>query len=161
MDMPTSIALGTLCFHRAGIAGGRICAILHLLCSLKAVCRIQHLSLRAVILVMDGIIPELSQSIVARALSFLGYGNVGPQMGILDGFDVLDRSIRSIASDLFEPETPAQEHMPEEIKHGLMVHYLAWHDQHRQDDAMFTSIDDVVRMIAQMGSSPRCQRIGV
>src|ERR1700674_2401879 len=94
MDMPTSIAFGTLCFHRAGIAGGRICAILHLLCSLKAVRRTQHLSLRAVILVMDSIIGELSKSIVARALSFLGDGNVGSHMGILDGFDVLDCSIR-------------------------------------------------------------------
>src|SRR5438445_11716213 len=114
----------------------------------------QHLSLRTVILVMHSILGELSKSIVARALSFLGDGNVGSHMGILDGFNVLDCSIRRIASDLFEPETPAKEHMPEEIKHGLIVHYLAWHDQHLQDDAMFASIDHVVRMVAQMGSSP-------
>src|SRR5258708_14080902 len=69
VHMPTPVAFGTLHLHRAGIAGGRICAILHLLCPFKAVRRMQHLSLRAAVLVMDGLISELSHSILTRPRS--------------------------------------------------------------------------------------------
>src|SRR5258708_7973872 len=130
-----------------------ICAILHLLCPFKSVRRMQHLSLRAAILVMDGIISELSQSIIACALSSLRDGNVGPNVRILDGFNVLDGSICHIASHLFGPHAPPEEDMPEEVEHRLIVHDFAWHAEHRQDNPTFASVHDVVRVVAQMESS--------
>ena len=78
MDMPTPVAFGTIGFHRASIAGGRIRTVLHLLCPFHAVRSTQHLTLGAVILIMDGVIGELSKSIVARALASFSQGDVSP-----------------------------------------------------------------------------------
>ena len=44
--------------------------------------------------------------------------------------------------------------MPAYIKHGLIVHHLPWCDQHCQDHPTFASIHDVMRVVAQVGSSP-------
>jgi len=46
-----------------------------------------------------------------------------------------------------------QEHMPEQVKHGVIVHHLARHHQNRQDDAPLASIHDVVSVVAQMDAS--------
>ena len=113
---------------------------------------------------MDRIIGAVSQSIVACALPPFGDGNVGMDMGIFDGLDVLGSSIGHIARDLVGLTAPTEKYMPEEVKHGLIVHHLAWHHQDRHDDATLASIHDVVGVIAQMGSSPlqahrRCIRI--
>src|SRR2546423_11410687 len=102
---------------------------------------------------MGGIIGELGQSIITRALAFLGDGNVGSYMGVLDAFEVLHRSIGRIASDLFGLDAPTEQHRPEEVKHRVIVHHFAWHDQYPQDDATFASIHHVVRMVAQVGST--------
>jgi hypothetical protein len=76
---------------------------------------------------MDRIIGEVSQSIRASALPSLSQRNVGRDMGVLNGLDVLDRSIGHIAGDLIGPVTPSEEHVPEQVKHGMIVHHLTWH----------------------------------
>jgi hypothetical protein len=68
-------------------------------------------------------------------------------VGILDGFDVLDGSIRHVAGHVFEPDAPTEEDIPEEVEHGLIVHHLAWHNQHRQDDPTLASIYDVMGVV--------------
>jgi hypothetical protein len=44
--------------------------------------------------------------------------------------------------------------MPEEVKHGVVVHHFAWHHQDSQNDASLPSVYDVVGVIAQMNASP-------
>jgi hypothetical protein len=72
--------------------------------------RNQELSLRTDIVVMDVIIGEVSQSIIAGPLTPFSDGNVGMNMGVLDGLDVLGSSIGHIAGDLIGPITPPEEH---------------------------------------------------
>ena len=105
-------------------------------------------------MIMEGVIGEVSQSIIASALPSLGERHVGMDMGLLNGLDVLGSSIGHIAGDLIGPGMPAEEHVPEQVKHGMIVHHLAWHHQDRQDNASLASVYDVVSVVAQMGAPP-------
>ncbi len=58
---------------------------------------------------MNGIIGELSQSIIAWAQPFLRDRNVGPDVSILDAFEILGGSIRRIAGYLCGSDVPAKE----------------------------------------------------
>src|SRR5438067_2316767 len=146
--MSTALVCGTSGFHRAAVAGSGNCTVFHNVCLLFSMKRNQELSLRTGIGVMDGIIGEVSQSIIASALPSLSERNVGMDMGVLDGLDVLDSSIGHISGDLIGPVTPPEEHMPEQVKHGLIVHHLARHHQDRQDNAPLASVYDVVGVVA-------------
>src|SRR5215469_14873557 len=97
---------------------------------------------------MNWIVGEVSQSIITCTLSSLGDGNVSMDMGILNGLDILGSAIGHIAGDLVGLAAPPEEHIPEQVKHGLIVHYLAWHHQDRQDDAPLASVYDVVGVVA-------------
>ncbi len=96
--MSTTLVGGTRGFYRAAIAGSGYRTVFHSLCLLFSMKGNQELSLRTDIVVMDGIIGEVSQPIVAGTLPFLSERNVGMDMGVLDGFDVLDSAIGHIGS---------------------------------------------------------------
>src|SRR5436190_24370815 len=127
MNVPTTLVGGTSGFHRAAVAGSGNRTVFHNVCLLFPMKRNQELSLRTGIAVMDGIIGEVSQSIIASALPSLSERNVGMVMGVLDGLEVLDSSIGHIAGDLIGPVTPSEEHAPEQVKHGMIVHNLTRH----------------------------------
>jgi hypothetical protein len=125
MDVPTTGAFGTLCFHGADIADRGIRTVLDLLCPFHTVCWAQDVSLRTAILILAGIISELCESIIAHiVLPSLSNGDVGSDVSFFDGFEVLSRSIQAIGSNLFGPQTPTEAGVPEEIKHGMVVHHL-------------------------------------
>src|SRR6266566_9684694 len=154
VDVPTTGAFGTLCFHWAGIADRRISTVLDLLCAFHAIRWTQNLALRTVIQILAGIVAKLRQSIITHVvLASFGDGDVGPDVGFFDGFEVLSRSIQAISGDLLGPQMPTKAGVPEPILHGMIVHHLPGSDQHRENDATFASIDHVVGMIAQMGSA--------
>src|SRR5207248_842016 len=67
--------------------------------------------------------------------------------------EVLARSIEAIGRDLFGPKTPTKAGVPEQIQHRMIVHHLPRGHQDRQNDATFASIDHIMGMIAQVGSS--------
>src|SRR5258708_27184725 len=131
--MQTAIAFGTSGFHRAGVASSRNRTVFHNLCLLFSVKWKQQLPLRAAILIMDRIIGELCQSIRIRALPFLSDRNVSSDVGVLQRFEDLDRSIGGIAGSLFGSHTPTKGHAPEQVKYRLIIHHFAWHDQYPQD----------------------------
>ena len=74
-------------------------------------------------------------------------------MRVFNGFDVLDGSIFGVAGDVTGSHAPAEDDVPEQIEHGLVVHHFARGDQHRQDDAAFASIGDIVGLVAQVHTS--------
>src|SRR6516164_4263671 len=94
--MPTALVGGTSDFHRAELAGSGNRTVFHNLCLLFSMKRNQELSLRTGIVVMDGIIGEVSQSIIAGPLPSLSERHVGMDMGVLDGLDVLGSAIGHI-----------------------------------------------------------------
>src|SRR6266700_2497337 len=155
VDVPTPGAIGTLRFYRTDIADRRISSVLYLLCPFHAVRWTQHLALGTAILILASIIGELCQSIIAHVvLASLGDGNVGPDVCLFDGFEVLSRSIQAIGRDLLGPQVPTKAGVPEQIQHGMIIHHLPRGNQDRQNDATFAPIDHIVGMIAQMRSSP-------
>jgi hypothetical protein len=58
-----------------------------------------------------------------------------------NGFDILKRAILRVTGDVSGSQLPAEAHVPEEIKHGLVLHYLRRRHQSRKDDALLTPID--------------------
>src|SRR5258708_29589173 len=153
VDAPTTRTFSTLRFHGADITDCSISAVLYFLDSFQSECWTQHLALGTAIEVLTGIVGKLCQSIIAHVvLSSLSDRDVGPDMGLFDGFEVLSRSIQAISRDLFWPQTPTKAGMPEQIQHGMIVHHLPRSHQHRQNDATLASIDDIVRMITKMSS---------
>jgi hypothetical protein len=112
------------------------------------------MALGTAILILTRFVAKLRQPIIAHVvLSSLGDGNVGPHVRLFDGLEVLSRSIQAIGCDLFGPQTPTEAGMPEQIQHRMIVHHLPGGHQDRQNDAPFASIDHIMGMIAQMGSS--------
>jgi len=98
VNLPTAFVGGTSGFHRAAVAGSGNRTVFYTLCLLFSMKRNQELSLRTGILVMDRIIGEVSQSIIASALPSLSERDVGMDMGVLDGLDGLDSSRGHIGS---------------------------------------------------------------
>src|SRR5215469_319880 len=48
---------------------------------------------------------------------------------------------------------PAKHDSPDQIENGLIVVDLPWHHEDRQDNPIFSSIDDVMGVVAQMSST--------
>ena len=65
VDVPTTLVGSTVGFQWAGITRASSCTVFHEVCLLFSVSRKQELPLRAVILIMDSIIGELSWAIIA------------------------------------------------------------------------------------------------
>jgi len=125
VDVPTTGAFGTLRFHRARIADRGISAVLHLLDPFQSERRTQHMALGTAILILAGIVGKLCQPIIAHVgLSSLSDGDIGPNVCLFDGLEVLSRSIQTISCDLFGPQTPTKAGVPEQIQHGMIVHHL-------------------------------------
>src|SRR5579884_140146 len=166
VDVPAMLAFGTLRFQRASIADGRIGAILGLLCPFHSICWTQDVPLRTAVHILVSVVGKLCEPIIAHVvLASLGDGDVRSDMSCFDSFEVLSCSIEAVGSHLFGPQMPTKACMPEQVLHGMIVHYLPRSDEHRQNDAAFASIDYIVRMIAQMGSTCLethrcCVRIG-
>src|SRR5258708_1331318 len=154
VDAPTTRTFSTLRFHGADITDCSISAVLYFLDSFQSECWTQHLALGTAIEVLTGIVGKLCQSIIAHVvLSSLSDRDVGPDIGLFDGFEVLSRSIQPISRYLFWPQTPTKAVMQEQIQDGMIVHHLPRSDQDCQNDATFASIDHIMGMIAQMGAS--------
>src|SRR2546425_12943777 len=103
VELPTAFAGSTLRFAGTGITGGCSRAVFHfLLCVLYPRWQ-EWLPLRAKIPIVFSIIGKLRGPIIGRHVLPIGEGKVGPNVCIFDGFDVLDRSILGIASDLCGP----------------------------------------------------------
>jgi len=165
MDMPTTRAFGTLGFHWTDIADGRICAVLGLLGSFHSVRWTQDLALGTAILILVGLIDELRESVIAHVvLASAGNRDVGPDVCLFDGLEVLPRSIQAISRDVFGLQVPTKTGVPEQVQHRMIVHYLSGSHQDGENDTTFASIDDIMGMIAQVSSScleahRRCIRI--
>ena len=84
---------------------------------------------------MDSVIGELSWSIIGCLVFPIGQGDIGPDVCVFDGFDVLERSILGIAGDVSGPHMPAKIDVPEQVEHGLVVHHLPRRHQHCENDA--------------------------
>jgi len=80
-------------------------------------------------------------------------GQVGGDARILDGHDGLDGAIGSISGDLIGPALLSEAGMPEGIEHHLVLYDLTGCDQHREDDARVSAIDDVMDLVAEPGWS--------
>lgn len=152
--MPTTRAFGTLGFHWTDIADGRIRAVLDLLGPFHSVRWTQDLALGTAVLILLCLIDELRESVIAHVvLASPSDGDVGPDVGLFDGLEVLARSIQAISRDLFGLQVPTKTGVPEQVLHGMIVHHLSGSHQDGENDTTFASIDDIMGMIAQMSSS--------
>src|SRR6266516_2449707 len=128
MDLPTLITGGTLRFEWTGITGSCICSIFDFLCGILSTKWQERLSLRTQIAIVLGIIAELGRPVEGRHMLPVWSGNVGMDMGILNGFDVLHRSILGVASHLVGVKVPAEDAVPQQIEHRLVVHHFGGGD---------------------------------
>src|SRR5260221_12125685 len=117
VDAAAARTFRTLRFHRTDLADRGVGAVLHLLDPFQAERRSQYLALGTAIQILVGIIGKLCQSIIAHVvLPSLSDGDVGPNAGLFDGFEVLSRSIQAISSDLPGPQMPSKAGMPSKVR---------------------------------------------
>src|SRR5258708_18454218 len=113
VELPTTCTGGTLRFAGTGMTGGCTGTVFSFLLLVLSSRWEEWLPLRAKIAIVFSIIRELRGPIRGRHMLPIGQGDVGSNVGIFDGFDVLGRSILGIASDVFGLYTPTEGHMPE------------------------------------------------
>ena len=150
MHLPTLITGGTLRFEWTRITSGGIGAVLCLLRFILHPREVQGLALGADREIVRGVISELGGSIIGPLVLPVRQGNIGADVLVLNGLDVLNGSIFGVASHLTGVQFPAEAHTPEQIEHRLVVHDLGRSDQCRQDDATLASIHDLRCMVAQV-----------
>lgn len=94
-------------------AGRRIGNVLEFLCTLEASSHSQELSLRAAILITNGIIGKLSKAVIAGLVFPIRDRDIGSNVGVFQRFDDLKRPIRRIACRLFRSHLPPKIRIPE------------------------------------------------
>lgn len=166
LDASALRARGALGFDWAGITRSTICLLDDLAFRVLGGFAPQSLPIRPAVGVGLRVIGEARGTEVLGALVPIRQRRIHRDPGILDGDDVLDRPVGRVRGNLMRPEVPAEAGLPEEIEHHLVLHRLAWRDQHLEDDAGSTTIGQVVVVIAQLQGSSRpgahrgCIRIG-
>ena len=95
-------------FERAGVAGGCLGPIHHLLLGVFRLTAAQGLTLRATILVPLCIVGEVGGTIVRHALVPVRQGDVGPNARVFQGTDVLDRAIGRGGDGALGGEVPTE-----------------------------------------------------
>ncbi len=139
---------GTLRFERAVVAVFGPCAVATRALGRMRLIKAQFVACRTDIEVALRLLVKAIDAKERRAMINVGGGNVRPHALAFDGDQIVFRAILLVASDLPQPQLPAEADTPEQIKHGLIVHHLRGSHQHLENDARFAPIDDVVHMIA-------------
>jgi hypothetical protein len=93
---------------------------------------------------------EFGGPIQRRHVLPIRHGNIGPDVGVFHGFDVLDGAILRVARHVARLEFPAKAGAKDEVAHGLVIRYFRRSHKHLENDPGFASIDDIVHMIAQV-----------
>jgi hypothetical protein len=119
MHLTTLITGDTLRFKRTRITRGSLGTVLCLLPGILHTSKVQQLAVWTDIAIMLGIIAKLSGSEIGPLVFPIRQGNVGPDVCVLHGFDVLDGAVLRVARHVARLEFPAKAGAKDEVEQQL------------------------------------------
>jgi hypothetical protein len=145
--------LAALCagsFQRAGIADGGVGATDHDAFGVLGFPSPKHLALGAAVLVALRIVGEAGRSVERCPLVEVWQRDVGVDVLVLNGDDVLDGPVRRVAGHLVGSELPAEADAPKHAQEGQVLHHVGRRRQDLKDDAGLPAVHGVVVVIAEV-----------